>query len=210
MRCSVTKLEAYRRFRDYPFVELAEVEAAIRGEFVEKPEMVRGAAFHEVVANPARYRAGDFYRAKGWRFHVAETDQAIARIGAAVCEVPGEFKIGGHTVTMKADGMRGRTVLEVKVPSNPAKFEVEWYEDSYQWRLYLLGFDADVCEYHVVGLEVPDENAPEARPVEALSHVAAMLRYSSLEADVLNLVQDFEAFVLERHLACYVEEKEKT
>ena len=213
MKFSVSKLEQYRRFRDMdadygPSVK--EVENAIMGKFVRLPQMVRGAAFHDVVADPARYRARGLYRCKGWRFPVEETDEVIRQIGAKTCEVSGSWTREGlgHTVTMKADGIAGRVIKEVKVPMTPSKFKLEYYEEPCQWRCYLLGLDADVCEYQIVALEEDKEEQRFATPVLEDSRIGErcipMNRYAGMEDDVVGLIKDFEAFVLDRHMESYL------
>ena len=202
MRVSATILDAFRRWRQYDYVTLGELEAQIRKEYRTTPDMERGTALHAVMEDPEPYRWGWELIYGDWRFAAAEIDELRGKVSSAVTEIPASFELAGHTIRCRVDGMTGLTVQELKCPRKQS-YDPDNYLESYQWRIYLLAFEAQTCDYHLVSLHKPDKSSGVSY---IQSHnVVRTHRYAGLEADVKRLLQDFEQFLWDRNLETYLE-----
>ena len=208
MKFSTTLLNTYRMFRDHEFISLERMEADIRGER-EPPnaDMLRGTALGTVLAEPNRcaVEGEDLYACTdetggAWTFDACEIDCARSRMDVGLFEVPAWLEIDGHTISCRADGISGTRVVEVKCPKTPV-LDPQRYMDSFQWRVYLLAFEAQICEYHLISLREVEKGSPVLGICD--HHIFKMHRYQGLEDDVKELVRDLAGFVRARGLESY-------
>lgn len=215
MRISATQLEAYRYWRDnQSWKPIKELEDGLMGLSVENNHMRRGISLAAVLEDPERWRMpenplvleyrsdDDDGRESGWTREFVAIDilRLNDAIGAQVPEVPGQLKIGAHEIRCRADGITGLVVHEVKCPAKP-DFDPRNYQASFQWRIYMLAFHADVVRYHLVTL---DHGRKADDAIQVAEHQTFdFYRYDAMEQDVRNLVDEFEGFVWHRNLESY-------
>lgn len=205
MRLSVTTIEAYRLWREGDWMPLEDLEARIRGDGEVNEAMLRGTAFHHVIEAPEKcldYVDGT-YRADGWTFSGVEPVLEVLPYDAgAVQEAKATMVVGGVTVSGVADALHGVDVYEAKCTK---RVDVDRYMAGFQWRAYLLAFEAQRCHY--VLAECKDGKG-EREVVVKGAHLLTLYRYPELEHDVRMLVDECADFVRARGLEDYAQDKE--
>lgn len=146
LRVSATDIDAYRRYRADEDMTLDEFVAQMRREFEPTPAMAAGTALHKALelAEP-----GDFatLKANGHTFTV----ETIARLDLPdirEAKATKDYQVGPITVTLvgKVDAAVGNRIDDHKLTS---RFDAERFLNSYQWRLYLEIFSADIFRWNV-------------------------------------------------------------
>lgn len=199
MRFSTTTIEAFRRWRDYAFVDERELLDTITGRFQPTPRMLLGRAYGRVLEAPDRYRVADGYACGPYRFEADTIDPALATIDrAGFFEVKATQQYGAHTVVCKVDHILGTHVAEFK--TRIGSYDLMRYASSWQWRYELDVLAADVVTYRVFRLS-QDPYALET--IETLP----LCRYPQLRADCAALVETFAAYIRSRGLEAFVEDR---
>lgn len=189
IRLSVTDLDKYRYWLDNDEVELEDFLRDLRGQREETTQMLAGKAFHQMLelADESEIYAQEV---NGYRFVFAIEDELAL---PPIRELKGEYLIqtasGPVTLVGKVDALRGVTVHDYKLTE---RFDAERYVDSYQWRAYLLMFQARRFVYDVFVGKYNDDNSVWIHdyhrfPVEA---------YPNMEADVHRAVSGLAEIVV--------------
>lgn len=189
LRLSVSTVDAYRFWREHEDAPVEELIAKLRGlKTPESRPMALGKAFHKALELSTI-----------GVFDVLESDGFVFEFPCDVClslpelrEVKAEkvYFVAGHYVEVVGvvDTLDGRSVEDHKTT---AKFDAERFSDSYQWRLYLDMFDADVFRWNV--FEIKDEGGAL---IEIRSfHPLTQYRYPGMGADVNAMLCEVLAFV---------------
>ena len=123
-------------------------------------------------------------------------------------EIPIETRAGWVLLRGKIDGLFGMTVRDLKTTKHAFNMapKMERFQDSWQWRAYLLAMGAEYrrFEYHLFSLKygVGVERAVEARTPARVAvvgfHPFSCYRYDRMEADLQSVAGDVAAFARER------------
>jgi hypothetical protein len=201
LRISATTVESYHLYRTTDWMT---EERFVQGitEFEPTPQIQRGMAFESVLRDPDRYLQPEGFVADGIVFPRPAVERALAHIPDRMiwqAKATKVYTIEGEPVTVvaKTDGQVGRVVVEVKTTEH---FDLDRYEGSRQWRLYLDIFEADACRYVVYVLR---ESKRDGEIYLAQIEEFDQLPYDGLRADVLDDVRALVSFIhlrgLERH-----------
>lgn len=189
LRVSATDIDAYRRFRDEEYVELADLLAQLRRESPPTEAMMAGTALHTALENAPD---GEFEKleAEGYTFAFA-ADGEVDIPSVREMKDTREYEIDGCAVTLvgKVDAIHGRRVDDHKFTS---RFDPERFLNSYQWRIYLEVFSADEFRWNVFeGRQ--DRDDPKRYAINAI-HPLTMHRYPGMAADVERELREFVGF----------------
>lgn len=173
LRISATTVDQYLRIGGVDYSnpsELFTVEkfvAEIKQGWVPTKAKTFGTAFGAIITEPERKRG---YRLENgnqiWFYahpfnpmdplHHVFTDEQVAlgielmanyrKTNGMFWEVKNELQFGDVTLVCKCDGLASNFIIE-----NKTTHDLTWgkYEDSYQWRFYLLAWPVDFVRYHV-------------------------------------------------------------
>lgn len=195
MRLSVTDLDSYRYYKADEDMDLDALLRRLRKEDPPSQAMLAGRALHKVLEHISEGELA-CAEAEGFRF----TFQAECTISCLpVRELKGEIQIatpcGPVTLVGVVDGMDG-AVYDHKLTS---RFDAERYADSYQWRCYLLMFNARRFVYNV--FEGREGDSPNEWTIHGF-HRFPLYAYEGMRDDVRREVAELAEFV-----ARYVPEK---
>lgn len=208
MRLSITTIEAFRLWRDTgDWMDLRDLEAAIKRETVPTEKMMRGSAFHAILEKPAAYVNGAHYRvpaADGGADFIFEGVDRVLEVWPKLPapEVKSTFDVDGITVVGVADALEGVTVWEAKATE---QIDVEKYVDSFQWRALLRLYKASVAKYVLAQVK---DNGARVISINGAPLVLPLYRYPNLNDDVRRLARDCAEFVVQRGLTEYTESRE--
>lgn len=165
LRTRVSTLEQFRRCVQTEYGSEDELALAIRGQPVAPSwAMNRGTELHRLLAsedhNVVRYGVQRDDQPSQYRFHGHEILQLRQYIGEGLWEVEQRriFDAGDDLCEVKgtADWLWGNIVQDQKCKTSVP--DPRDYEDSLQWRFYLLIHGADVFRYNLFYFDKPDDN----------------------------------------------------
>lgn len=190
MLARVSNIEAYRQWKHWQPLNDADVEPTIddlvrRITMHEPTEPMRvGTALHKALELAA---AGDVdeLAADGYRFVLGDGEVIVPETR----EHRSMKLYGPLTVTGKADGIIGSTVIDHKATK---RFDAERYLDGYAWRFYLDIFGCDCFRWNAFEVK-PDRNDPKLYTVSA-PHVLEAFRYPGLASDCADLAAEYLDF----------------
>ena len=215
MRVSTTVLEAFRRFSREEWMSEGEILATIRGEIPKNDKMRIGTAYGNIVRWPREFaEGGGFYGLDGIRFTDRAVDEMLQRIGRfGVYEAKSYLPFDNDImIVAKVDHLFGTDISEIKTTLD--SFDSDKYMASYQWRFYILAFQAPRVTYQVAELKLVSLKDDREPIIEAygLRNPIASLRvypYPNLEADCRNLVNEFRNFVIDYKLDDLLRERQR-
>lgn len=179
IRLSVTDIDSFRYWKDSD-MEFAEFIERMRGKFEPTPEMLAGRAFHSFMEKASE---GNFTAVEqdGYTFRFAiDQDIGLPQTRELKAETLLVTPSGPVTLVGKIDAMNGLTVHDYKLTD---RFDAERYADSYQWRCYLMMFDASHFIYDVFQAKY------EMHFISIYDyHRLAMHAYPGMQQDVLREV----------------------
>lgn len=82
---------------------------------------------------------------------------------------------------MRIDMINGNEIEDIKVSGR--FWGVDFYENSVQWKMYLMAMDANVFRYHIF------QKRGKNRPHEFNYHAFELFRYKGMEDDVYKLAR---------------------
>lgn len=193
MRLSVSDIDQYHKYMDEDSnMSLEELLANLRREGPRPWYMDAGNALHKILEHAS---VGEVRVAEedGYRFRF-DTDACLCL--PEVRELKGELvietSVGPVTLVGKVDGFdHTYAVRDYKLTGwfNPDK-----YFASYQWRCYLLMFNAWQFVYDIFTYK---EDKEDHTLVVNDYHRLPLYRYPNLQADVVRAVDGFARFVAE-------------
>lgn len=190
MRVSVSNIECYRRYRDNEAVTLEECLAQLRKESPPSRAMMAGSALHKILEN-AKY--GDellYAEQEGFNFYFGcDVDFPVA----AIRELKGEVEIDTPSGRVTLVGVVDAIDSSIQDYKLTGRFDGERFAESYQWRCYLMMFNASRFVYRVF---VGQENTAGDEWVIREYHELPVYRYPGMEEDVYREVAEFAAFSL--------------
>jgi hypothetical protein len=195
MRFSATTLDVFGRYCAGKKSE-AELLASIRREQPPTERMRFGAAWGRILETPEAYAVAGGYACEGFRFEAADVAPALATIDRArdLLEVAWTKTYGPHTVSCRADLLRGREGVEFKArlgAYNPAHYHASW-----QWRFECEVFDLVSVTYRVFRFTAT------RRRLTAI-HELPLFPTRTLGEECAQLVARFAGYVERRGLAGY-------
>lgn len=206
LKFSPSKLEQFRKYLygEYnEFIQKEDVIKYLKGEIEWKAEMNVGSAIHAIIEH-----GPEKYLKKDGMYHVKEKDfpqeevfapdeiQPVLDYCAAhrssVHEVPIKFSEFNHRfheiiMNMRIDGMHGVIIHEHK--TSPKPYDLELYERSVQWRIYLMATEAKAVVYnHFQWKQLKN------KPLQIIHTPFMFYPYKGMEDDVLSLINRFVQF----------------
>lgn len=199
MRASVSDIEAYRRWREDPDAELAELLAQLRGQWPDSPRRSAGSAFHRALelAEPGEFEQ---LQADGHVFLIdAEIEIELPEVREVRASRTWQLPDGPLTLSGQVDAISGSRVDDHKTT---VQMDAEGYLAGYPWRLYLELFGADTFRWNVFEMRQVLERELSTLPGlpagrTYLIHAAHRLeqhRYPGMAQDCTRLLADFQAF----------------
>lgn len=187
IRISVTMLDSYLYWASSEDMSLDDLLARIRGTEEPTQQMLAGRAFHKVFEECTE---GEIRvtQADGFEFEFAcDKEIAVPSIRELKGEVLVQTPSGPVTLVGKVDALHGRTVIDYKLTE---RFDAERYTDSYQWRAYLMMFQASAFDYEVFQCKY---DGP--RVVVYDHHGMRFMPYPNMRADVERVVCDLAEII---------------
>ena len=186
IRTSVTKLDALHLYQQ-GVIELEDLIKRLRGETVETEAMQFGRAFHKLLEKIDEIEEGKDTEIDGNVF--SANDILIIKnnlkykpaLGVTEIKDVKEYNVDGEIVQVSAvaDLLVGETVVEYKTTRY---FDIEKYQNSYQWRFYMDIFGANKVVYNIF---VFYNN--QLREVRYFT----LFNYKDLQDDIKYLLQDY-------------------
>lgn len=220
MSVSATMLESFRYWdENRERASLAELYRTIMRETETNEHMLRGRGFHAVLEEPERWRSPDnplllVYESARDNPRPGDPESVLVfaaveildlrrALGIDVYEVPHEFELGGLRIRIRADGLTGNRVDEIKAPAKCSQVQIAGYLRSYQWRLYVYAYGAERCRYHVGHLKLR----------KGIWRVVGYDRYdfttyADIRSDLERLCHDFLTFCERQELLDYIMDEE--
>lgn len=195
MLARVSNIEAYRQWLNWKPLHDDEEEPTVadlvRKIMLHQPtEAMRvGSALHKALELAA---AGDVetLNADGYTFHLADGEVLVPEVR----EHRASKAYGRLTVTGKADGITGFTVIDHKATK---ALDAERYLNGYAWRFYLDIFGCDIFRWNVFVVK-PQRGSDTVYEVSA-PHILTAHRYAGLAGDCADLAAEYLEFA-EKHL----------
>lgn len=194
----ITEPEKYKQKSD-PFLTCVPAN-----ERVGKEEIVD-------VGSKTFYRKFTHLENGVWQFH--DFDETQVELGIKLMseyrpysswEVKREIKIGNTTLVCKCDGLMPTFLIDNKTTK---RFDYATYEDSFQWRAYLLAFPGtEFFRYHVFVFYA--ENVSGYRKFKEL-RTLEFFRYDEIENEVKEIVTEMSAFIYANNLEIHFQPYEK-
>lgn len=181
MRSSVTKLEAFRRWR---LNEDATVQDFLA--YIQSPPSHRmnvGTAFHKILEVLPSSEGVAEYMMDGITFNF-KCEAIVSR--AQFGEVRIEKQYGPLMVSGKLDAIHGNVITDYKTTR---QFEALNFLEGAQWKFYLDLYDADEFIWNVFVLKPLNEDETEFDVVDF--HILKASRYPAMYEDCLSLAQDY-------------------
>jgi hypothetical protein len=153
--------------------------------FKPSPAMQAGSAFHgalEHLTNDASLLTHD-----GYKFNI-QCDAEISLPTVRELKIEREI-MPGVVLVGKIDAFDG-SIIDYKLTE---RLDAERYADSYQWRAYLMLFEAHTFEYSVF-----EGSSDRGRDMDYTIHAHHRLRffaYDGMREDVIKCAGDLAAFV---------------
>lgn len=208
LRISVTTLESFRLYLTEEWKPESELLDEIRGEFKATPKMLLGRSGHCAMEGRFAHEDPGGHLCYGFRWPravVTECREAFRSGGVPEVKVEKVLSINGEDVTLvgKADRLIGTEIVEHKFTLST--FNAERYQDSMQWRSYMLLFQPSVVLYTVFC--VSEGKAERGVSTLALRdiHRLGFYPYPAVEGDVRELLVRFIEYVDLRGLRGYLQ-----
>ena len=190
LRISVTDIDQYRYFRETDqAVEI--LMARLRKEEPASEAMLAGIAFHKSLELAPEGNV-ECLEANGYRFILplgSDIEVKVPEIRELKLEreipISKALKV---TLVGKVDAYEGKTVYDHKTSS---RFDPERLMDTYQWRYYLRGFQADAFVWNVFITELAE---PQCYVIKDF-HVLRQYRYRDLDSDCSKMLDEFLDFL---------------
>lgn len=186
IRVSVTELEALRYYRVSEDMGLDAILRRLRKQDAPSEAMLAGKAFHALLEHADDCDLEHAER-DGYRFAFALDDEVEL---SPIRELKAEkvYRIDAEDVELVGvvDGLFGSMIEDHKLS---ARFNIETYIDSIQWRCYLDMFQADSFRYNI--FEAAERDGIY---VVRAYHPMTFYRYPGLHDDVTRALREFVGF----------------
>jgi len=197
-RISVSDLDSYRWYKQNEDMTLEELLARLRKETPASLPMLAGSALHRFFEHASSEgQETPAIEVDGFRFAFdCDIDMELPTIRELKGEVQVDTPSGPVTLVGIVDGMDS-AIYDYKLTG---RFDAEKLAESYQWRCYLMMFNASRFVYRVfVGKEDSDGVGFDGNAFSQWTireyHELPVYRYPGMEADVVGQVSEFAAFI---------------
>ena len=185
-RFSVSKAEAFRKWRENEDAELEPLLKTLRGEDQPTEPMLAGTALHKALETAGEGER-DTLSEDGYEFVItADINLALPKCR----EVFATKDYGPIVISSRVDVLDGKCVEDHKTTS---RFDPERFLAGFQWRFYLDIFEADLFRWNVFEMR---ELKPKVYEVFNF-HRLEQYRYPMLAMDCRDLATDLAEFVRE-------------
>jgi len=185
-RFSVSKAEAFRKWRENEDAELEPLLKTLRGEDQPTEPMLAGTALHKALETAGEGER-DTLSEDGYEFVItADINLALPKCR----EVFATKDYGPIVISSRVDVLDGKCVEDHKTTS---RFDPERFLAGFQWRFYLDIFEADLFRWNVFEMR---ELKPKVYEVFNF-HRLEQYRYPALAMDCRDLATDLAEFVRE-------------
>lgn len=204
MKISVTLLEEFHLMNTTSWYSEADFLQSFHRTKPKNERMKIGEAFHNILRSPKQYVSSiqklhgnnvltyqDIYiNYCSYIKQFSQTDEAID----GCWESYNRRDIQDQTITAKADILYGTQVHEIKCLISHG-WDIDKYMESFQWRFYLLIFQALSCVYHIFNLDVNDNIyfITDYNKIE-------MFPYERLENDCCNIIDEYIQYLKSKGL----------
>ena len=187
LRTSASDIDALRRFYDEEDADLADLVRQLRHLMPSTEAMEAGTALHAALehAEPGDHKG---FERDGFIFSF-DTDAEIDLPVIREMKATRDYVVDDVIVTLvgKVDCLHGKRIDDHKFT---ARFDADRYMDSYQWRVYLEVFGADLFRWNIFEAI---ESAPKHYIIRNV-HKLEMHRYPGIAEDVERVVRNFVVF----------------
>ena len=158
MRVSATNIDAYRFYREdeNEYTSLEKLIAQLRREEPPSEKMLVGSAFHKAleIADEGNLK---FLSQDGYSFEFLK-DVTIDLPEIRELKATAEWMVDGTPITLVgvADCVSGQRIEDHK--TTYSTFDAEKYLNTFQWRIYLELFEADVFRWNVFEMKQDTKN----------------------------------------------------
>lgn len=190
MRLSVTTLEQFNRFMNGE-IKKDELIERLTTKFEGNAFTERGTRFHTIIENYDEIN----YSHSDYSFYEDQINSFVSDIKDykqnGVPEVKGTkiYNFGDESVTLvgKADYYKGNSILELKTTSY---YNAESYDNSIQWRAYMVIFGANEVVYKIATLK-------ESNSMISIEKVDTLVKtyYEEIPDELQILIKMFLNFV---------------
>lgn len=205
-----SRVEAFRKLLESDFSRDEDednlVQALMGNEPMGNQRMAAGTAWHRAIARDQPDRVGTEAGTFGYGcFDFLEGDvaDAVAYVGPGLVEWPAGrvFPVNGHRLrlTGTCDRLQGLVIRDAKTCLGTP--DIQDYEQSLQWRIYLLLHGAEMFAYDLFDFKEPRDGLMTLKGVQ--TH--RMWKYPGMEADVVFWLKEFLDWAEGRKLLRYLE-----
>jgi len=103
---------------------------------------------------------------------------------------------------MRIDMIHGNVIEDIKVSGR--FWGVDFYEQSVQWKMYLMAMDSPIFRYHIF------QKRGKKRPIKFNYHNFELFRYTGMEQEVYTLAKELIQFCETEGISNSIKDKEKT
>jgi len=103
---------------------------------------------------------------------------------------------------MRIDMIHGNVIEDIKVSGR--FWGVDFYEQSVQWKMYLMAMDSPIFRYHIF------QKRGKKRPIKFNYHNFELFRYAGMEQEVYTLAKELIQFCETEGISNSIKDKEKT
>jgi hypothetical protein len=171
-------LDSYRIYKYEIFEKsLDDILKTIKGEYEPSSEMNLGSEIHKF------FETGE---ADLMPEEIAQLQVFDATIPKGINELKFQQEIDGILFSVVIDRIRGNEVIEFKTGSS--FHGVEFYNDSVQWKIYLLCSECDKATYYNITYN-------KVRPYQFKLHYPfSFYRYKTMQDEIIQLSHEFIEF----------------
>lgn len=181
-------LESYRIFKLEIFEKsLEDFIKGVKGERERSPEMDFGSKVHKYLEDFTEF---DFMPEE-----LEQLSEIKSQMPLGVAEVKSNYNLNGVNFSFVIDLLSGIEVHEYKIGNF---WGVDSYDNSLQWKIYLLATGAKSATYHIISYN-------DVRPYKFKYHKPfTFYPYPEMESDVMFYVNDFIEFCKIHGLESYI------
>ena len=180
MRISATNIDSYRYYRAHEEKDLKSFLADLRKENPATQAMMAGRALHKILelsdqGSIVEHNQDEF----SFEFN-AHIEISLPKIRELKAEQKIIVNDKAVTLVGVVDGIQGNCVFDHKTTASA--FDAEKYLDTFQWRIYLELFQADIFQWNV--FQWREDTKKPKRYIITDFHQLRAYRYPDMRKDI--------------------------